>query len=255
MAIKHKFYHTNFGDGFETNNGILNTTPYKPEVMVVGTFNPNADKANFANFYYGRNFFWTAFKNLFVHNEILIKNRRMPTNSAPSVILNPQLPEILDLCIKLKLTFCDLVLEVLHNNNPVYHSLQNNNLILNGVEYNLINDGQRKDIGGLEQLHALGQVNWNTQNIIDYLIANPQIRTIYFTRRPTQIWAEQWNLIINNESLVGRLMTNIFTPSGLGLRGTPRMNALVNHWLHNNPNFGNLDHNWLMENDINIETF
>jgi hypothetical protein len=256
MAIQHKFYQINFGDGFETNNGILNTTPYIPEVMVVGTFNPNTYNANFADFYYGRNYFWTAFKNLFVHNEILITYRRMPTNGAPPVILNPQLPEILDICTKLKLTFSDLVLEVLHNNKPVYHSLENDNVMFNGVEYNLINDGQRKDIGGLEQLHALGQVNWNTQSIIDYLIVNPQIKTIYFTRQPTKIWAEQWNLIINNENLVGRLMTNIFTPSGLGLRGRPRMYSLLNHWLHNNnPNFGNLDHHWLLENDVNIENF
>jgi hypothetical protein len=256
MSIQHKFYQTNFGNGFETHNAILDITPYKPEVMIVGTFNPDTPNANFADFFYGRNFFWTAFKNLFSHNAVVIPNRRMPANGLPPAILNPTLPEIFDLCIKLKLTFTDLVLEVLHNNNPVCLPLPNDNVIFNGVEYNLIQDGQNVDIGGLQQLNALGQVNWNTQNIINYLCNNPQIKTIYFTRQPTSIWAVQWNLIINHKCMAGRLTTNIFTPSGLGLKGKPRMNALLNHWVHNNnPNFGRLDNNWLTNNNVDINNF
>ena len=256
MPIQHKFYQSSFGYGFETHNAILDIIPYKPEVMIVGTFNPNSLNANFADFFYGRNYLWTAFKNLFIHNEIVISNRRMPTNGAPPAILNPPLTEIIDLCIKLKLTFSDLVLEVLHNNNPVCQILSNDNVIFNGVEYNLIQDGQSGNVGGLEQLNSIDQVNWNTQNIIDYLCENPQIKTIYFTRQPTSIWAEQWYLIVNHECIAGRLTTNIFTPSGLGLKGKPRMNALLTHWVHNNnPNFGKLDHNWLSAKNVTINNF
>lgn len=256
MPIQHKFYQANFGNGFETHNAILDITPYKPEVMIVGTFNPDTPNANFADFFYGRNFFWTAFKNLFIHNAVVIPNRRMPPNGNPPAILNPTLLEIFDLCKKLKLTFSDLVLEVLHNNNPVYQLLPNDNVIFNGLEYNLIQDGQNGIIGGLQQLNALGQVNWNTQNIITYLCNNPQIKTIYFTRRPTGIWAAQWNLIINHSCITGRLTTNIFTPSGAGAPVNRSMARLLNHWVHNNnPNFGRLDNNWLTNNGVNINNF
>jgi hypothetical protein len=255
-TIKHKFFQVNFGNGFETHNAILDIIPYKPEVMILGTFNPDTPNSNFADFLYGRNYLWAAFKNLFIHNAVVISNRRMPTNGTPPAILNPTLPEIINLCIQLKLTFSDLILEVLHNNNPNFQPLPNDNIIFNGVEYNLIQDGQNGNIGGLEQLKAINQVNWNTQNIIDYLCKNPQIKTIYFTRRPTSIWAEQWNFIVNHKCIAGRFTTNIFTPSGLGLKGKPRMNALLNHWVHNeNPDFGKLDNNWLSANGVTLNNF
>lgn len=256
MPIQHKFYQTNFSNGFETHNAILDITPYKPEVMIVGTFNPDTPNANFADFFYGRNFFWTAFKNLFIHNAVVISNRRMPPNGNPPAILNPTLLEIFDLCRKLKLTFSDLVLEVLHNNSPVYQVLPNDNVIFNRVEYNLIQDGQNENVGGLQQLNALGQVNWNTQNIITYLCNNPQINTIYFTRRPTGIWATQWNQIINHNCMTGRLKTNIFTPSGAGAPVNRSMIRLLSHWVHNNnPNFGRLNNNWLTKKGANIYNF
>ena len=65
MTIQHKFFQTIFDNEFETNNAILEITPYKPEVMVVGTFNPNTPNDNFADSFYGRNYFWTAFKNFY----------------------------------------------------------------------------------------------------------------------------------------------------------------------------------------------
>lgn len=257
MSIQHKFYQTSFGNGFQTHNSILDITPYKPEVIIVGTFNPNTPKDNFADFFYGRNYFWTAFKNLFFHNGVLLTDTRMPRRGVPPAVLNPTLPEILQLCIKLKLTFADLIFEVLNNDNSSNcQTLQNDNVIFNGVEYNLIQDGKKGIIGGLQQLNALGQVNWNTQNIIKFLCNNPQITTIYFTRQPTGIWAEQWNLIINHNCMVGRLTTNLFTPSGQSLKGKPRMNALLKHWVHNNePNFGRLDNNWLTNNGVTIQNF
>jgi hypothetical protein len=180
----------------------------------------------------------------------------MPRRGAPPAILNPTLSEILDLCIKLKLTFADLIYGVLSNNNPSYQTLINDNVIFNGKEYNLIQDGQKETVGGLQQLHMIEQVNWNTQNIINFLSINPQIKTIYFTRQPTGIWAEQWNLIINNKSIAGRITTNLFTPSGLSLKGKPRMNALLKHWVHNkDQNFGKLDNDWLIDNGVNIDNF
>ena len=257
MPILHKYYQTHWGNGFETHNAILDITPYKPEVMFIGTFNPDTPNENPADFFYGRNFFWTGFKNLFVHNAVVIANRRMPQNGNPPAhnLLNPTLAEIFCICLKVKLTFADLISEVLHHNNPHYYFLPNDNVVLNGNEYNLIQDGQNGGIGGLAQLDALGQVNWNTQNIINYLCNNPQIKQIYFTRQPIGIWAAQWNAIVDNPCMRGRQLTNIFTPSGRPLP-TPVMNNLLHHWVHNvAQGFGCLNNNWLQANGVTLANF
>jgi len=256
MPVRHKFYQTDFGNGFATHNAILDIVPYRPEVMILGTFNPETPNANFADFYYGRNFLWTAFKNLFILQQLVLQNRRMPQNGNPPAVLDPTLLEIFEICFRLKLTFSDLVLEVLHTDNPNFQLLQNDNVIFNQQEFNLIQDGQNENVGGLQQLNTIDQVNWNTQNIIKYLCDNPQIKSIYFTRRPTGIWADHWNQIINHECMTGRLLTNIFTPSGQGRPVFHSMARLLNHWLHNdNQNFGNLDNNWLTGHGVNINDY
>lgn len=255
MPILHKFYQTNWNNGFQTHNSILDITPYEPEVMFIGTFNPDTPNANFADFFYGRNFFWTGFKNLFIHNAIAIANRRMPQNGPPPAILNPTLNEIFDLCITLKLSFADLISEVLHHNNPQYHLLPNDNVVFNGNVYNLIQDGQQNNIGGLEQLNNAMQVHWNTNSIIKYLCDRPSITQIYFTRRPTGIWGNEWNRIVNSKCMAGRLLTNIYTPSGRRLRN-PVMNNLLHHWVHYvGQRFGRLENNWLQANGVTLANF
>jgi len=256
MAINHIFLNTPFGNGFHTHNAILDITPYKPEVMFIGTFNPKTPNANFADFFYGRNYFWTGFKNLFIYNAPVIPGRRMPPNGVPPPILNPTLEEILELCKTLKLTFADLIKCVLNNGNPPYHFLPNDNIIYNGNEYNLIQDGQRGAIRGLAQLDRVLQVSWNTQNIIKYLCENPQIHTIYLTRRPTGIWGREWRLILNSPCMKGRRLTNIFTPSAAGSPVNHSMIRLLHHWVHNiNPNFGKLESTWLVNNGVNPNNF
>jgi len=244
MPILHKFYQTNWNNGFQTHNAILDVTPYEPEVMFVGTYNPDIP-GNAADLFYGRNYFWTAFKNLFVHNAVIIQQRRDHTNPT-----NPTLNEVFDLCKELKLTFVDLIQGVLHNNNPVYNLLPGNRVQFAGQNISLINDN------GLHQLDILGQVNWNTQNIIDYLCNHPTIKTIYFTRRPTGIWLPHWNMIVNHNCMKGRVLTNIFTPSGQGRPVFHSMTRLLNHWVHNNNNnFGKLDNNWLIRHRVNPNNF
>jgi len=253
QSIRHEFFQTNFLNGFETQNCILDITPYKPEVMIVGTFNPETSK-NFADFFYGRNFFWPALKNLFIHHEIVLHKRRMPQNGKPAT-LDPTLLEIFDLCLRLKLTFSDLVLEVLHSDNPNYQLLENDKIIFNGRAYNLIQDGQKYGIGGLQQLNEFEQVNWNTHNIIKYLCDNPQIKSVYFTRRPNGIWAKHWDQIANHECMKGRNLTNIFTPSGQGKPVFHSIEELLKHWIHNdNQNFGKLDYEWLTGHGVNCNS-
>lgn len=256
MSIQHKEIEHDWGNGFATNNAILNTTPYKPEVMFVGTFNPNTPNANFSDFFYGRNFFWPGLKNLFIHNDVVLLNRRMPANGIPDLVLNPSSNEIFELCSNLKLCFTDLILEVLHADNVGYEILANDKVAFGDNTYNLIQDGQNNGILGLAQLNQLNQINWNTQNIIDFLCNNPQIQNIYLTRQPNGVWGAQWNLIQQHPCMSGRNLTNIYTPSGQGLVGQPRMAALLHHWVHNvNPAFGQLNNDWLINHGVNIHNF
>ncbi len=256
MSLYHKFLQHDFGHGYNTHNAILDTIPYKPEVMVIGTFNPDTPNDNFADFFYGRNFFWSGFKNLFIHNGVMLLKRRMPSNGVPPAILNPTLTEIFTFCSNLKLTFSDLVLKVLHNKSANFQLLRNDNVVFKQQEYNLIQDGRKGKIYGLQQLDAFGQIDWNTENIINYLCENPQIKTIYFTRRPTGLWATHWNAIINHKCMSGRLTANIFTPSCAGAPVNRSMARLLKHWVHNiNPNFGRLDNNWLINKGVNIDNF
>ena len=52
MSITHRFLEHDFGNSFATHNAILDTTPdYEPEVLFIGTYNPDVDdKANVADF-------------------------------------------------------------------------------------------------------------------------------------------------------------------------------------------------------------
>lgn len=261
MAVQHKFLNVprgGFGGDqrFWTANGILHTDAYEPEVLFVGTFNPDTPNANFADFYYGRNYFWPAMADLLKYNAPVLLQRRMPTNGAPQGVLVPSLQDIVKMCVKGRIAFADLIGEVLHKGVPQYHPLANDNVVWNGVEYNLIQDGMQNGVAGLVQLHAFGQVNWKTQAITAYLQATPSIKLVYFTRRPAQVWREQWNLLVNNANLVGRSFTNLFTPSGQGAPVHRNMIRLLHHWVYNqNPNFGHLDHHWLQQHGVNPANF
>lgn len=250
--IKHVFFEKNFQNSFRCENAILET-PYLPEILILGTFNPNTPNTNFADFFYGRNYFWTALKNLFIHEEMRITGPRMPKNGKPKKKLNPGLDEIFELCKKLKLTFADLIIEVLHDNSE-YHLIKNDNVYYANREFNLIQDNKRGKIHGLTDLNKLNQVNWNTENIITFLSSNPQIKTIYFTRQPTGVWKNEWEKIIKDGFSENRIFTNIFTPSGQGKPVLNSMERLLNHWLFNeNPAFGRFEHKLL--NKISIEKF
>ncbi|MBF8964289.1 hypothetical protein I0P70_13625 [Pontibacter sp. FD36] len=243
MPIQHKFFQENWENEFETNSAILDVTPYEPEVMFIGTFNPDTPH-NVADFFYGRNYFWTGFENLFTHNAPLVQQRRDWLNP-----LSPSIIEVLELCRRQKLTFADLILEVLHNDNPHYEYVPNNKIDYQNNVISLIEDN------GLQQLDDAGQVHWNTGNIINYLCDHPNIKTIYFTRRPNGIWQEKWNAIANHRCMESRTLINIYTPSGRRL-SNPVMSNLQHRWVHNDvQGFGRLDNAWLQANGVNLNNF
>ena len=109
MPIRHKFYQSNWANGFATQQAILDTIPYEPEILVLGTFNP-AIPGNVADFFYGRNYFWPALTNLFVHHHPILLSRRDRHQ-----VLTPTLADIFQLCQLLRLTFADLLASILHH--------------------------------------------------------------------------------------------------------------------------------------------
>lgn len=254
MAVEHKFLNHDWKNGFWTENAILKTDKYNPEVLFLGTFNPKTPNANFADFFYGRNYFWPVFKNLSNDNVNLL-NTRMPLNGAPKIELNPNINEIFEFCLQFKIVFADLIQKVFVNCGELNFE-PNDNLIIDNIEYNLINDGIRNGIHGLEQIDLLQEIEWSTKKIIDYINSLPELKFVYLTRRPTAIWGREFNIIKNSVNNQYIEFINIYTPSAQALLGQPRMNALINHWLfNNNPNFGTLNHNWIQNSGAQINNF
>lgn len=251
-SIKHIFYNKDFGKGFQTINGILENSLYKPKILILGTFNPSLD-SNRADFYYGRNFFWPAFKNIFIHNEIRLYGERL--ENCP---YNPYIEEILEMCKKLEITFSDLICEISDENNDLHISIKRGKEYVNNrvTEYNPINDSD------LERLDRIHKIQWNTPNIIDYLNKNPQINTIYFTRVQNGRWNDQINIIrlkCPNVDII-----SIYTPSAqggylfkqTGIYNAGRMRPLIYHWINNEgTNNGRLDRNWLISYGVNPDNF
>lgn len=247
MAIEHKFRETTFGvrGNFSTLEAILDTTPFKPEVLFLGTFNPDTAKdANKADFFYGRNWFWSAMFNIFDCN-FLFKTRR----DAAIANNQPSLNDILLFCQTYKITFADLISSVLHNGNPNY-DLTGNIVSYDGNNYDLINDD---DLG---RLNRNGQVEWSTKILIAYLEKTDSIKTVYLTRQPVEPFATQWYSITSHN--YGRKISfrNIYTPSGQRLPGTPRINHLMYHWLFNDsPDYDKIDIDWLRRYNPNFDAF
>ncbi|OFY40989.1 MAG: hypothetical protein A2X18_02795 [Bacteroidetes bacterium GWF2_40_14] len=261
MKITHKFLNINktnnpfnWDQDFYSENAILKSTKIEtPEIMILGTFNPNLS-TNPADIFYGRNFFWTAFKNLFCYNKIVIYGERL--EYCP---YDPSLKEIFTIIRKLNLTFSDLIASIFDNydKNAITVRGGKEYVQFNNTEYNPIKDGD------LAKLNRLKKINWNTQNIISYLNENKKLRKIYLTRQANQCWAEQTSLI--KQAIPEIQIIPIYTPSAqggavhqqTGIYNNGKMTPLLSHWVHNNEgNFGNLNHNnWLTNNDVNIYNF
>ena len=243
MPVNHKFRDYNFQDGFITENAILKTN-YNPEVLILGTFNPltNEDD-NMADFFYGRNWFWTCMFNIFHYQNVHLTTQRKFTPFP----YNPSLLEIKNFCARYKLTFADLISNVLNN---IEYDLIGNKAIIDHEEYDLINDS---DLG---RLNAMNQVEWSTQYLIRHIAENSSIHTVYFTRKPIEPYLTQWSMLTNHNFGREVLFKKIFTPSGQGLAGSPRVNHLINHWLYNNnENYDRLDINWLLHHNIDSHIF
>jgi hypothetical protein len=265
MPIRHKFENKPpdvpaiaWTQGFATENAILSTTPYEPEVIIIGSFN-HGWPWNDADFFYGRDMYmWTVMANLFLNNANLLVDRRNP----PPGNNMPSLNQIFDICKRGKLCFADVILG-LNTATPTVVNIQNQSVLVNGAyNWDSYKDGQ------LNQIGMNGLLNSNVQNIINYLNNTPSIKHIYFTFATGGAWLVGLKDTIIN-TFPNHQRGSIYTPTGMRLPNFPgypnRPFSLAHHWVWNNaghpvspvnnPNYINLDHEWLIRNGVNPNNF
>lgn len=265
MAVEHIFKNKTWklkDEEFITENAILSKVPYSPKILFLGTFNP-MQLGNNPNFFYGRNYFWPAMFNLFVYKKYYSFDR-LDSKKAPKIPIE----KMLEFCKNHQIVFADLISEILHNGNHSYQWIKSTgrgrptiNLKYNNSFYNLIQDTDKAkngvNIKGLNSLETENQINWNTQRIIQYIIQNEEINTVYITCNPSGYFKVKWNEIKEfnyNRSVVFR---RIFTPSGQGSgEGIVTMVYIIKHWLGKygvTNNYEGLDLDWIKEKLTNDE--
>jgi hypothetical protein len=261
MPYYHRFKEHQFSNEISTTSAILSTTPYKPEVLIVGSFNPVDEgcvKPNCADFFYGRSYFWPAIlriKNSILENPPPPGAQRTPENRQPSI------DDILSLCDQFKLSFADMVISV----------------------DNVLEDFS--DVRINAALTAQNAAN-NTEAIVKYICSHKSIKNVYATSNFNGSLEAIWDSIINgvnecrpNDVVFGSLIT----PSGNGVRrsfpdlkeqlepGKVRSADIARHWVWQNelyPSeiimdgpissllkrpFNHFDHEWLAEKGVDID--
>jgi|SRR5919199_2537105 hypothetical protein len=256
MPIFHKFLQKNWHNGFETHNAILDTVPYKPEVIFIGTFN-HGWPWNVSDFFYGRGMYmWTIFGNMFLHNgNHWILQRRANNNM-------PTLPQLFEICEKGKIVFADIVLGTKSHIHTQINLADESVLVDNQYLWRSYKD-QPLDVMG-----ANGWLDDNVKNIIAYIQSTPSIKHIYFTFKSGDWVVTKKNLIVAGVGLVPS--SSIFSPTanGFGVNLPAPLNerawSLAHQWVWNGQphaipvnrvGYGHLDHNWLISKGVNPNNF
>lgn len=258
--MPHFFLNTpsfNGDNRFYTNSAILQTTHYKPKVLIIGTYNEANVQGNLADFFYGRNYFWPVMYNLANNyeygniNQLTRKRNQSLIQGAP----NPTLNQILELCSQFELAFADLVQDVLvplmnHNDSEVNIAVSN------------------------------GQAINNVAPIIEFLNNNPTIEFVYCTTKFNQLHHLEnlWDQIIVNLNRNNITFGCLRSPSGQGgftdqaimgglIDGTARINSIARYWVwvnHPASPYGDLphqnrythfNHNWLINAGVDPNLF
>ncbi len=235
MPIRHRFENkppdapaNAWPQGYATTNAILSSTPYEPEVIIIGSFN-HGWPWNDADFFYGRGMYmWTVMANLFLHNNNVLIARRNPSpgNNAPS------LTQIFEICKRGKLCFADVVLGI-NAAIPAVENAAAQSFLVNGI----YNWNDYKD-GHLNHMGNLGWLDDNVQNIIQFIQDTPSIKHIYFTFATGGAWLVGLkNAVI--AAFPNHQADSIISPTGNGfgtnLPGYPnRASSIAHHWVWNN---------------------
>ena len=136
-----------------------------------------------------------------------------------------------ELCIKIKISFADLI---------------------KSVNVEQLTGYKDSDLACLAQV---GLVTWSSNDIIGHLELKKTIKTAYLTRQASDVWESQWNVIKANTRKTVKFI-QIYTPTGQRLSGKPRHQKLMRHWLFNDISpYGKFDHQWLIQHGIPVEHF
>ncbi len=179
MPFLHKYQEHNFGNGFQTHNSILDTVPYEPEAIFIGTYN-HGWSWNQSDFFYGRRMYmWTVLGNLFLYgNNHLIKQRTKNNNE-------PTFNQLLEICAKGKIVFADIVKGIKDDIHAI--ELENEYCVLVNNEYRwetrIISN---KRVGQYSDAHLdnLAENKWlddNVSEVIKYINSKTSIKHVYFT--------------------------------------------------------------------------
>jgi hypothetical protein len=260
MPIQHKFLNYDWGNGFYTRNTILHNKTYDPEILFIGTFNPNWPW-NDADFFYGRGMYmWTILGNFFLNNANVLTAHRTPPPMGNNI---PTLAQIFEICIKGKISFADIVLGTKPNIPTDVYEDNEAVKVNNGYKWTGYKD---------KSIDFLGVNNWlnsNVNNIIKFINATPSLKYIHFTFKTGTWLITEKNAIIAGIRPVTTINT-IFTPTGMGFRknlSAPfghRAWSLAHCWVWNGLihaipvnkiGYGHLNHAWLIAHGVNPAIF
>jgi hypothetical protein len=256
MAYLHKFQEHPFPNGFWTQDSILKTDQFNPEVIFIGTYN-HGWNWNLSDFYYGRGMYmWTILGNLFLYgNNNLIMARNIKQN-------HPTFDQLFEICEKGNIVFADIV-KGLHDDLNIIEQPQNSSVVVNGYSWRSYKDGP------LDFMGAKGWLADNVKAIIKYINETPSIKHVYFTFKSGK-WVVQKLNEIRNLIRPDVTCCSIFTPTGNGFGVNlqrpfqERSWGLAHCWVWNGlkhnipvnrPNYGHLDHHWLIDKGVNPMNF
>lgn len=252
MLVEHKYLKYDWNNGFATNHAVLDTTPYDPEVIFIGTFNPDWEW-NHADFFYGRGMYmWPILANLFVYNRNEILSPR-------SANINPSLKYVFDICEKAKITFADIIKGT--NETAVLERIGKAFTVNNVYHWNSYKDSQLCHMGDR------GWLDDNVDAIVNYINRTKSIKYVYFTFKSGTWLVKRMERI--KKSINVEEKKSIFTPTGNGfgrvLAEFPnKATSIVHSWIWNGlehpipinrPGNSVLNHNWLIENGVDISNF
>jgi hypothetical protein len=257
MPLLHKLQNIQFENGFKTHNSILDTVSYAPEVLFIGTHN-HGWIWNKADFYYGRDMYmWTSLANLFLYNRNRLTKKRNAVNNIPS------LHEIFDICVKGKLVFADIV-KGIRESIPAIEYPQDKTVMVN-EQYSW---KSYKDTP-IDFMGAKGWLEDNGQAIVRFINETPTIKHVYFTFKSGK-WLVEKKKEICNQLRYDVTSCSIFTPTANGFGNVlkqpfrERAWSLTHCWVWNGlnhgvyvnkPDYGHLDHEWLIANCVTPDQF
>jgi hypothetical protein len=267
MPMLHKYQQHDFKNEFQTHNSILDTVPYEPEVIFIGSYN-HGWSWNSSDFYYGRDMYmWTVLGNIFQHGcNHLVKQRTINNNE-------PTFNQLFDICKKGKIVFADIVKGI--NENITAVELENEKCVLVNNQYrweSIVINNQKVGEYSDTHLENLARNHWlddNVNAIKNFVNETKSIKHIYFTFK-SGVWLVKKLHKICQDIRRDVSYCSIFTPTANGFGGNllypfnERAWGLTHCWIWNGlnhkspinrPNYGHLDHDWLIDKGVYPNNF